>query len=141
MFELVDAVFGGEQGVEVGGDAGPSCFKFLPFLWACWECTAMYSKVYIIQILDKKPPLGGNAWPGITPPKDFLRQMPNALPAGYFQGRGLFENLDFAAMKEGKPDELFAAWLYLPEEQRNAMVAVNNVGDQLFSSSATGSPA
>lgn len=55
--------------------------------------------------------------------KDFFRQMPNALLARYFQGRGLFENLDFAAMKEGKPDELFAAWLYLPEEQRNTMDA------------------
>lgn len=55
--------------------------------------------------------------------KDFFRQMPNVLLARYFQGRGLFGDLDFAAMKEGKPDELFAAWLYLPEEQRNAMDA------------------
>lgn len=55
--------------------------------------------------------------------KDFFRQMPNALLARYFQGRRLFGDLDFAAMKEGKPDELFAAWLYLPEEQRNAMDA------------------
>lgn len=55
--------------------------------------------------------------------KDFFRQMPNALLARYFQGHGLFGDLDFAAMKEGKPDELFAAWLYLPEEQRNMMDA------------------
>jgi hypothetical protein len=55
--------------------------------------------------------------------KDFFRQMPNALLARYFHGRGLFGNLNFAAMKEGKPDELFAAWLYLPEEQRNTMDA------------------
>ncbi len=55
--------------------------------------------------------------------KDFFRQMPNALLARYFQGRGLFGDLDFTAMKEGKPGELFAAWLYLPEEQRNAMDA------------------
>lgn len=55
--------------------------------------------------------------------KDFFRQMPNALLARYFQGHGLFGNLDFAAMKEGKPDELFAAWLYLSEEQRNTMDA------------------
>lgn len=55
--------------------------------------------------------------------KDFFRQMPNALLARYFQGRGLFDDLDFAAMKEGKPDALFAAWLDLPEEQRNAMDA------------------
>lgn len=26
-------------------------------------------------------------------------------------------------MKEGKPDEMFASWLYLPEEQRNTMDA------------------
>jgi len=55
--------------------------------------------------------------------KDFFRQMPNALLARYFQARGLFNELDFAAMKEGKPDELFAAWLTLMEGQRNAMDA------------------
>lgn len=55
--------------------------------------------------------------------KDFFRQMPNALLARYFQERGLFEDLDFAAMKEGKPDELFAAWLALPDAQRNEMDA------------------
>ena len=49
--------------------------------------------------------------------------MPNALLARYFQARGLFNDLDFAAMKEGKPDELFAAWLTLMEGQRNAMDA------------------
>ena len=53
--------------------------------------------------------------------KNFFRQMPNALLARYFQVRGLFADLDFAAMKEGKPDELFAAWLVLPDDQRNAM--------------------
>lgn len=55
--------------------------------------------------------------------KDFFRQMPNALLARYFQARGLFNDLDFAAMKEGKPDELFAAWLTLMEGQRNTMDA------------------
>ena len=55
--------------------------------------------------------------------KVFFRQMPNALLARYFQGRGLFVDLDFAAMKEGKPDELFAAWLALLDDQRNAMDA------------------
>jgi len=54
---------------------------------------------------------------------NFLRQMPNALLARYFQGRGLFGNIDFVAMKEGKPDELFAAWLALPDGQRNEMDA------------------
>ncbi|MBU2619141.1 MAG: hypothetical protein KKE83_05590 [Proteobacteria bacterium] len=52
--------------------------------------------------------------------KDFFRQMPNALLARYFQRQGLFADLDFAAMKEGKPDLLFAAWLELPDGQRNA---------------------
>ncbi len=55
--------------------------------------------------------------------KDFFRQMPNALLARYFQGRWLFGELDFSAMKEAKPDELFAAWLALPDGQRNAMDA------------------
>jgi hypothetical protein len=55
--------------------------------------------------------------------KDFFRQMPNALLARYFQGRGVFGNLDFVAMKEGQPDELFAAWLKLPGSQRNTMDA------------------
>jgi len=55
--------------------------------------------------------------------KDFFRQMPNALLVRYFQGRGLFGDLDFAAMKEGKPDALFAAWLALPDAQRNEMDA------------------
>ncbi len=53
--------------------------------------------------------------------KAFFRQMPNALLARYIQGRGLFADVDFAAIKEGKPDELFAAWLVLPDDQRNAM--------------------
>ncbi|MGA7578284.1 MAG: hypothetical protein ACLQUW_12835 [Desulfobaccales bacterium] len=55
--------------------------------------------------------------------RDFFRQMPNVLLARYFQDRGLFGDLDFAAMKEGKPDELFAAWLALLDNHRNAMDA------------------
>ena len=55
--------------------------------------------------------------------KDFFRQMPNALLARYFKTKGLLSDLDFATMKEGKPDELFAAWLDLPDKQRNAMDA------------------
>jgi hypothetical protein len=43
--------------------------------------------------------------------KDFLRQMPNALLARYFQARGLFGDLDFSAMKETHPDQLFVSWL------------------------------
>jgi len=55
--------------------------------------------------------------------KDFFRQMPNALLARYFQVRGLFGDLDFSAMKETHPDELFATWLHLPNSQRNEMDA------------------
>ena len=49
--------------------------------------------------------------------------MPNALLARYFQGRGLFGDLDFSALKETQPDKLFAAWLSLRDTQRNAMDA------------------
>jgi len=55
--------------------------------------------------------------------KDFFRQIPNALLARYFHGRGLFDDLDFSAMKETQPDELFAAWLALPDSRRNEMDA------------------
>jgi hypothetical protein len=55
--------------------------------------------------------------------RDFFRQMPNALLARDFQARGLFSDLDFSAMKETQPDELFAAWLHLPDGQRNEMDA------------------
>ena len=55
--------------------------------------------------------------------REFFRQMPNALLARYFQGRGLFGDLDFSAMKEGKPGELFAAWMYQPDGLRNEMDA------------------
>lgn len=53
--------------------------------------------------------------------KDFFRQMPNALLARYFHARDLFVDFDFAAMKEGKPDALFAAWLELPDPARKTM--------------------
>jgi len=53
--------------------------------------------------------------------RDFFRQMPNALLARYFLPRGLFGALDFAAMKETQPDELFTAWLQLPDSRRNEM--------------------
>ena len=55
--------------------------------------------------------------------RNFLRQMPNALLARYFNEHGLFDNLDITAMKEGSPDELFNAWLALPDNQRNKMDA------------------
>lgn len=55
--------------------------------------------------------------------RDFFRQMPNVLLARYFQGRGLFGDQDFSAMKEGKPDTLFGSWMYLPAVQCNEMDA------------------
>jgi len=55
--------------------------------------------------------------------RDFFRQMPNALLARYFAARGVLAEMDFAALKEAKPEPLFAAWLELPEGQRNAMDA------------------
>ena len=55
--------------------------------------------------------------------RDFFRQMPNRLLAHYFHARGIFFELDFSAMKETKPDPLFAAWLELPEDRRNEMDA------------------
>jgi hypothetical protein len=55
--------------------------------------------------------------------RDFFRQMPNALLARYFQGRGVLGDLDFVAMKEAQPDKLFEAWLELPDGQRNTMDA------------------
>lgn len=41
----------------------------------------------------------------------------------FFAARGLFGDLDFAAMKETQPDALFDAWLALPDAQRNEMDA------------------
>src|SRR3954453_20639916 len=55
--------------------------------------------------------------------KDFFRQMPNTLLGRYFQGCGLFGDLDFSAMKETQPDALFSAWLTLPVVRRNEMDA------------------
>jgi hypothetical protein len=55
--------------------------------------------------------------------KDFFRQIPNALLARYFHARGLFGDLDFSVMKETRPNELFEAWLTLPDGQRHEMDA------------------
>jgi len=53
--------------------------------------------------------------------RSFFRQVPNTLLRRYFTDRGLFAELDFAAMKETRPDALFSAWLDLLEEQRKPM--------------------
>jgi hypothetical protein len=55
--------------------------------------------------------------------KSFFRQIPNALLARYFSVREVLGDIDFSAMKEGKTDELFKAWLALPDDQRNKMDA------------------
>ena len=55
--------------------------------------------------------------------RDFFRQMPNALLARYFAARTVLGEFDFAAMSETRHDELFAAWLALPDAQRNTMDA------------------
>jgi RHS repeat-associated protein len=49
--------------------------------------------------------------------------MPNVLLARYFQDRGVLGDLDFATLKETQPDELFTAWLELPDGDRNTMDA------------------
>ena len=55
--------------------------------------------------------------------KDFFRQMPIALLARYFRANGVLGDQDFSALKDGKPDALFAAWLLLSDSSRNAMDA------------------
>ena len=55
--------------------------------------------------------------------RDFFRQMPNPLLARYFHARGVFDDLDIAALPEPQPDALWAAWLTLDDPQRHAMDA------------------
>jgi hypothetical protein len=55
--------------------------------------------------------------------RDFFRQMPNRLLARYFSERGVLTDLDFAILKETQPDDLFTAWLALPETERNTIDA------------------
>jgi hypothetical protein len=55
--------------------------------------------------------------------RDFFRQMPNRLLARYFSERGVLIELDFAILKETQPDDLFTAWLALPETERNTIDA------------------
>lgn len=55
--------------------------------------------------------------------REFFRQVPNALLAGYFAERNMFADLDFDAMPETKPKALVEAWLGLPDEVRRPMDA------------------
>lgn len=49
--------------------------------------------------------------------------MPNAMLARYFAARGLFGDIDFDGMAEGRPDALFNAWMALPEDDRRPVEA------------------
>jgi hypothetical protein len=55
--------------------------------------------------------------------RDFFLRMPNGRLARYFIAPCVLADLDFAAMKETQPKELFSAWLALPEQDRNSMDA------------------
>ena len=55
--------------------------------------------------------------------RSFFRQMPIGLLARYFQEHNVLAELDLASMRETEAEELFAAWLELPEGQRNPMDA------------------
>jgi hypothetical protein len=57
----------------------------------------------------------GYVWHRITPPVISSGCGQNVLLARYFNARGLFHDLDFVGMKEGKPDKLFTAWRALPD--------------------------
>ena len=53
--------------------------------------------------------------------RDFFRQIPNPLLARYFHARGVFADLDIAALPEPQPDALWAAWLTLDDTQCHMM--------------------
>lgn len=53
--------------------------------------------------------------------KGFFRHMPNGLLARYFEAKEIFGDLDYATLNEAEPDELFTAWLDLPDSRRNQM--------------------
>ena len=53
--------------------------------------------------------------------KSFFRDIPATLLARYFHKQGHFQHFDFSAMNGAKLDELFGAWLYLPEGERRRM--------------------
>ena len=55
--------------------------------------------------------------------RNFFRQMPTDLLARYFKRRAVLADFNFAGFEETQPEELFAAWLELPEEDRNSMEA------------------
>ena len=50
--------------------------------------------------------------------KSFFRVMPAPVLSRYFQKQGLFNDVDFVSPTGAKLDELFEAWLSLPEGER-----------------------
>ena len=55
--------------------------------------------------------------------RSFLRQVPNSLLARYFDRQNVLEDINWANVNETNPDELFSAWLNLPDERRKGMDA------------------
>src|SRR5207244_3440033 len=53
--------------------------------------------------------------------KAFFRDMPGALLARYCHKQGLFKEFDFAALKGAEREELFQAWLKIPDDRRRQM--------------------
>ncbi len=82
----------------------------------------MYSKSHCVQCAPVAQAEGGEVNRHYST-REFFRQMPNALLARYFEARGVLGELDFSAMKEAAPKELFAAWLELSDIARNEMDA------------------
>jgi len=55
--------------------------------------------------------------------RDFSGRCRTGCWPAIFERRSVLTGLDFAAMNKTQPEELFAAWLELPEVQRNEMDA------------------
>ena len=51
----------------------------------------------------------------------FFRKVPNALLKRYFDGRGVFSDLDFSTLPQSRPQGLMDAWRGLPADVRGAM--------------------
>src|SRR3984893_15691125 len=103
-----------------GKRAGLAGGRWVPL---CGVCTADTLTSFIVQLRRFRLTRGRDSMARHYSTREFFRQIPNALLARYFQRRGLFGDLDFPAMKETQPGELFAAWPYLPDGQRNEMDA------------------
>ena len=54
-------------------------------------------------------------------PRSFFRQAPNKLLKGYFDDRGVLNEIKFKELKETKIETIYDAWLALPEKGRSKM--------------------